>query len=195
MTVHAAACPQDECITRKKVFNMMEDLKGKIRVFARVRPMLGFERERGQAMALNIPDELSLDHVWRDKKREYSFDAVFTPDASQDKARTFCTPKVTLACVLDPLDLCPCPMQSCGWSHVPCCRSSFGTHACMHACMPEAEQGIWCILTGSKLSGLLWLAQVFEDTRHLVQSAVDGYNVCIFACAGPPACPHPPHLA
>ena len=25
------------------------------------------------------------------------------------------------------------------------------------------------------------LAQVFEDTRHLVQSAVDGYNVCIFA--------------
>lgn len=26
-----------------------------------------------------------------------------------------------------------------------------------------------------------FLAQVFEDTRHLVQSAVDGYNVCIFA--------------
>ncbi len=25
------------------------------------------------------------------------------------------------------------------------------------------------------------MAQVFEDTRHLVQSAVDGYNVCIFA--------------
>ena len=24
-------------------------------------------------------------------------------------------------------------------------------------------------------------AQVFQDTRHLVQSAVDGYNVCIFA--------------
>ena len=23
--------------------------------------------------------------------------------------------------------------------------------------------------------------QVFEDTKHLVQSAVDGYNVCIFA--------------
>ncbi len=25
------------------------------------------------------------------------------------------------------------------------------------------------------------MVQVFEDTKHLVQSAVDGYNVCIFA--------------
>ena len=84
--VRADDCAQDECITRKKVFNMMEDMKGKIRVYARVRPMLGFEAERGQRVALNIPDELSLDHVWKDKKREYAFDAVFAPDASQDKA-------------------------------------------------------------------------------------------------------------
>ena len=26
-----------------------------------------------------------------------------------------------------------------------------------------------------------WILQVFEDTKHLVRSAVDGYNVCIFA--------------
>lgn len=64
---------------------MMEDMKGKIRVFARVRPMLGFEADRGHKNALNIPDELTLDHIWKDKKREYSFDAVFSPDASQDK--------------------------------------------------------------------------------------------------------------
>ena len=24
--------------------------------------------------------------------------------------------------------------------------------------------------------------KVFEDTKHLIQSAVDGFNVCIFAC-------------
>jgi Microtubule binding len=27
----------------------------------------------------------------------------------------------------------------------------------------------------------VWVLQVFEDTKHLVRSAVDGYNVCIFA--------------
>ena len=70
---------------RKKFFNMMEDMKGKIRVYARVRPMLPFEKERGQKEALNIPDELSLDHVWKEKKREYQFDAVFSPSVTQEK--------------------------------------------------------------------------------------------------------------
>ncbi len=76
---------QDESIMRKKYFNMMEDMKGKIRVYARVRPMLEFERSRGQKEALIIPDELSLEHMWKDKKREFSFDAVFSPSTSQDK--------------------------------------------------------------------------------------------------------------
>ena len=70
---------------RKKFFNMMEDMKGKIRVYARVRPMLSFEKDRGQKVALNIPDELTLDHIWKEKKREYQFDAVFEPIASQEK--------------------------------------------------------------------------------------------------------------
>ena len=76
---------QDESIMRKKYFNMMEDMKGKIRVYARVRPMLEFERSRGQKEALIIPDELSLEHMWKDKKREYSFDAVFSSATPQEK--------------------------------------------------------------------------------------------------------------
>ena len=39
-------------------------------------------------MALNIPDELTLDHIWKEKKREYAFDAVFAPGIGQEKART-----------------------------------------------------------------------------------------------------------
>lgn len=70
---------------RKKYFNMMEDMKGKIRVYARVRPLLKFEKDKGHKDALIIPDELSLEHMWKDKKREYSFDAVFSATTPQDK--------------------------------------------------------------------------------------------------------------
>ena len=76
---------QEENILRKKFFNQMEDMKGKIRVYARVRPMLTFEQQKGQSDVLKIPDELTLEHMWKDKKREYSFDAVFAPETSQDK--------------------------------------------------------------------------------------------------------------
>ncbi len=100
---------KDEHMLRKKYFNMMEDMKGKIRVYCRARPMLGFEQSKGQQFALIFNDELTLSHPWKEerKPREYTFDTVFEPACSQ--------------------------------------------------------------------------AQVFEDTKYLVQSAVDGYNVCIFA--------------
>lgn len=69
--------------------------------------MLTFEKDRGQQPVLAVPDELSVEHMWKGAKREYAFDSVFNCNATQQ--------------------------------------------------------------------------QVFEDTRHLVQSAIDGYNVCIFA--------------
>lgn len=49
-----------------RYFNIMEDLKGKIRVYARVRPMLNMETKSGQSFALGIPDELTLSHFWRE---------------------------------------------------------------------------------------------------------------------------------
>ena len=73
---------------RKKYHNMMEDMKGKIRVFARVRPILKFETQRGANNALIIPDVLTLQHMWKDKKREYNFDSVFDPATSQEAVRT-----------------------------------------------------------------------------------------------------------
>ena len=55
----------------------------------------------------------------------------------------------------------------------------------MYTSLPMARSGLW---KGTKRlrchKTLLHCdknVQVFEDTRHLVQSAVDGYNVCIFA--------------
>lgn len=96
---------------RKKYFNMMEDMKGKIRVYARVRPMLEFERSRGQKEVLIIPDELSLEHMWKDKKREYSFDAVFSATTAQEKVPcqrflSFVCQKHSEACPYTPIPAC-----------------------------------------------------------------------------------------
>ena len=56
----------------------MEDMKGKIRVFCRIRPILGFEQDKGQQFALNLPDDLTIAHLWKEEKkqREYNFDQV-----------------------------------------------------------------------------------------------------------------------
>lgn len=39
---------RDEQVARKRAFNAMEDMKGKIRVYCRVRPILPFETDKGQ---------------------------------------------------------------------------------------------------------------------------------------------------
>ena len=94
-------------VARKRAHNALEDAKGKIRVFARVRPLLPGEQEGGTALALTFPDALTLAHEWKGAVKSYTFDSVFPPSASQ--------------------------------------------------------------------------AAVFDDTRHLIQSAIDGYNVVVFA--------------
>ncbi|KAI5068842.1 hypothetical protein GOP47_0017187 [Adiantum capillus-veneris] len=99
---------KEEQVLRKRYFNMMEDMKGKIRVFARWRPLSEKERNENQKLVLAAPDEFTLEHPWKDDKpKQYQFDHVFDESSRQE--------------------------------------------------------------------------QIFEDTKYLVQSAVDGYNVCIFA--------------
>uniref|UniRef100_A0A7S0R8D5 Kinesin-like protein n=1 Tax=Pyramimonas obovata TaxID=1411642 RepID=A0A7S0R8D5_9CHLO len=100
---------REEQILRKKYFNMMEDMKGKIRVFCRTRPLSVKDQNQGSSFAVSLPDEFTIEHPWKEEKkpRSYQFDACFPALTTQDA--------------------------------------------------------------------------VFEDTRYLVQSAVDGYNVCIFA--------------
>lgn len=79
-----------EQIMRKRYFNQIEDLKGKIRVYCRVRPMLPFEKSRGQDISVSVPDDMTITHQWRGEKkdREYVFDSVFTPDIKQEVVRT-----------------------------------------------------------------------------------------------------------
>ena len=76
-----------EQIMRKRYFNQIEDMKGKIRVYCRVRPMLPFEKSRGQDISVSVPDDMTITHQWKDEKkdREYVFDSVFTPDIRQEQ--------------------------------------------------------------------------------------------------------------
>jgi len=92
----------DAELRRRKIHNGIEDLKGSIRVFCRVRPLSKKEVTQGDHMITKQVDAMTVEC----DKHQFGFDAVFTPGTQEE---------------------------------------------------------------------------VFEDCRDLVQSAVDGYNVTMFA--------------
>ncbi|BAT99834.1 Kinesin-like protein [Vigna angularis] len=99
---------KEEQVLRKRYFNTIEDMKGKIRVYCRLRPLSEKEIANKERDSLATVDEFTVEHPWKDdKSKQHIYDRVFDGYATQE--------------------------------------------------------------------------DVFEDTRYLVQSAVDGYNVCIFA--------------
>ncbi|XP_057544275.1 kinesin-like protein KIN-14E [Amaranthus tricolor] len=99
---------KEEQALRKRYFNIIEDMKGKIRVYCRVRPLSDKEKADNEKNMVISSDEFTVEHPWKDEKaKQHIYDHVFNGSATQE--------------------------------------------------------------------------DVFEDTRYLVQSAVDGYNVCIFA--------------
>ncbi|KAK4791821.1 hypothetical protein SAY86_032234 [Trapa natans] len=99
---------KEEQTLRKRYFNTIEDMKGKIRVYCRMRPLSEKEMYEKQRPILSSNDEFTIEHPWKDDSaKQHVYDRVFDGSATQE--------------------------------------------------------------------------DVFEDTRYLVQSAVDGFNVCIFA--------------
>jgi Kinesin-like protein len=82
-------------------------MKGKVRVFCRIRPMLPSELNRGCQPIITPIDDFNISLETRNGPKTFSYDSCFGPNTTQE--------------------------------------------------------------------------QVFEDTKRLIQSAVDGYNVCIFA--------------
>jgi hypothetical protein len=98
---------KDSIRQRKLLHNQLEDLKGKIRVFCRVRPLSKSELDRGCINITTIVDEFTITCESKNGVKPFVYDSVFGPNSTQD--------------------------------------------------------------------------DVFEDTKRVVQSAVDGYNVCVFA--------------
>lgn len=99
---------KDSLRQRKLLHNQLEDLKGKIRVYCRIRPMNRTEVSKKCTNILTISDEFTVNTETKNGQiKPFVYDSVFGPNSSQD--------------------------------------------------------------------------EIFEDTKRLIQSAVDGYNVCIFA--------------
>ena len=79
-----------EMLLRKKYYNSLEDMKGKIRVYCRMRPISSSEKsEHGGETAVSIPDEHSIDVTAQSGMREkvfpFQFDEVFGPASTQEK--------------------------------------------------------------------------------------------------------------
>jgi len=96
----------DAEMRRKKLHNAIEDLKGSIRVFCRIRPLSKTEKERGDTTITSATDSMTLKVQQEEGSAQFQFDAVWTPGTQEE---------------------------------------------------------------------------IFEDCKDLVQSAVDGYNVTMFA--------------
>lgn len=101
---------KEEQTKRKKLLNELEDLKGKIRVYCRIRPFSKKEKEDPDKFhkCYQKTDEMSISvGTKHNRVKDYAFDAIFDSDSTQD--------------------------------------------------------------------------EVFDDVERLIQSAIDGYNVTVFA--------------
>ena len=71
---------------RKELHNTLEDLKGKIRVYARIRPISKKELETdGQnVVSVTKADEFRV-HTESQNPKDYEFDSVFGPESTQEE--------------------------------------------------------------------------------------------------------------
>jgi len=83
-----------EVIQRKKLFNEVQDLKGKIRVMVRCRPMNRIENEKKSETVVEFPDEYQINVQTKHKLKEFLFDFTFPPTSTQedlwDESKHFC---------------------------------------------------------------------------------------------------------
>ncbi|KAI0243233.1 hypothetical protein LSAT2_022049 [Lamellibrachia satsuma] len=74
-----------ERVLRKKYYNMVEDMKGKIRVYCRVRPLSKSELGRGNYSVVKSPDDYTIVVDTSRGAKDFQYDTVFMPDSTQEK--------------------------------------------------------------------------------------------------------------
>ncbi|RDY12285.1 Kinesin-like protein KIN-14E [Mucuna pruriens] len=76
---------KEEQVLRKRYFNIIEDMKGKIRVYCRLRPLNEKEIAEKEREVLTAVDEFTVEYPWKDDKpKQYVYDRVFDADATQE---------------------------------------------------------------------------------------------------------------
>ena len=97
---------------RRKYYNIVEDMKGKIRVFVRVRPLSAIETERGDTNIISFDAQskylLTVDHADGEKKeqvtQDFEFDGVFGPLSTQ--TQVFHDTKLLIQSAMDGYNVC-----------------------------------------------------------------------------------------
>jgi kinesin family protein C2/C3 len=70
---------------RRKLYNELQELKGNIRVYCRVRPLSADEIANGDGHCASFPDEEMLVINHNGQKKTFEFEKVFTPSSTQGK--------------------------------------------------------------------------------------------------------------
>jgi len=74
-----------EFILTYKQLSIISDMKGKIRVYCRLRPLNEKEIAEKERKALTAVDEFTVEYPWKDDKpKQYIYDRVFDAVATQE---------------------------------------------------------------------------------------------------------------
>jgi len=95
-----------ERILRKKYYNQIEDMKGKIRVYCRARPLSKTETARGNHSVILSPDEYTLQVSTKRGMKEFQFDQVYTPDTRGSQENVFEDVKMLVQSAVDGYNVC-----------------------------------------------------------------------------------------
>jgi kinesin family member C2/C3 len=91
LSTHAAALTtlreryKKELLERRRLHNLVQELRGNIRVYCRARPALATDVESGSGMAASFPQEGEIVMVNNKKQtKSWEFDQVFVPGLSNE---------------------------------------------------------------------------------------------------------------
>ena len=93
-----------EVVERRRLHNLVQELKGNIRVFCRVRPMSQKDVALGQKPAITYPGDNEVTIDVAGKAQGFQYDVVFDPSSTQEAVFEETQPLVTS--VLDGFNVC-----------------------------------------------------------------------------------------